>query len=164
MAAGWFFARYRRQVGADRPTVYCPVQDYMSLILADGGAAKWIEILGGRAVGKVRASVSTLLTIAADPDVFRLPKDIFTDTLASLTNNQKSAIVNELQVMGYTLAEIQEHFPLNDLGSYTFRDLLCFAARRRRIPRYDVNTDSFIYDGELRECLAVETLELGVAS
>jgi len=64
--------------------------------------------------------------------------------------------------MGYSIAELAAAFP-NDLGTYTLRDLLAFAARRRLRPRYDFNTDTIICDGPVQPVRSIDSVDAAVA-
>lgn len=157
----WFIAPYKRRVGAFRPTRYCAMDDFTSLVRAKGGDWSESEVLGNRAIVKIRASAATITTIAATAGFKRLPKDLLTASLADLTTSQKNALKNEALDMGYTLAEIQARFP-NDLGQYTLGDVLRFFATRRLKPRYDSATDSIILDGPVQECKTISQLDIEV--
>lgn len=148
MAVGWFMAPYKRRDVGGNPGRYVSVDDFTDQVLADGGYWAESEILGNYALVKVRASAATLSAIAAAPGVQRIPGSLqLSDTLASLTTNQKTAIRNFVTgTLGYTLAEVQARFP-NDLGTYTLGDLLRFVTQRRLTPRYDAATDTIVLDG-----------------
>ena len=142
----WFICKYRRRIGAPRPTRYCSMNDYTTQIRADGGAWTETEVLGNHAIVKVLANTDTLQTIANDPDFIRLPKDRLDDSLSDLGTTAKNTIRNKILELGYSLSEIQERFG-NDIGDYTLKDVLLFVAKRRLKPRYDSNTDDIICDG-----------------
>jgi hypothetical protein len=80
----WYFAPYKRRAGALYPTRYCSIDDYTTLVSADGGAWSEAECLGNSAVVKVRASQATLDTIAADPNILRVPLALLDSTLERL--------------------------------------------------------------------------------
>lgn len=131
MTIAWFLAPYKRDTSDPHPSRYCLVQDYNAAIVADGGA--WIdtEVLGNMAIVKVRASNATLATIAADAAIVRIPAHTaLTDTLGDLTAGQRNAILNKLNAMGYSNAEINAALPA-DWTSVTLGQVLRFAATRR---------------------------------
>lgn len=152
MAAGWFISSYDQLFGKapGRRTKRCiispAVNRYIVQIKADGGWWSAIEILGERCLVKVKASITTLQTIAADSDIKRLPKNHLNDSLSDLSTNVKQAIKTEILAMGYTMAEVQARFP-NDLRTYTLRDVLKFVATRRKIRRYDPVSNATVWDG-----------------
>lgn len=162
MSIGWFIANYKRRIGARRPTRYCAMDDYTALILADGGTWTESEVLGNRAVVKVRASDDTLTVIAADPAIRRIPVSRLGDSLSALTPGQRDAIRDELLDAGYSLAELQARFPGADLSNVTLRDVLAFLATRRLKPRYDANSDAIILDGAIQPCRDVEEVDRSV--
>lgn len=145
MAIAWFICPYKRR-DSFRPGRYCAMDDFTAAILADGGAWTETEILGNRAIVKVKASAATLTTIAGTAGFKRLPKAALNVSLSDLTTAQKNTLRNEALDQGYTLAEIQARFG-NDLGAYTLGDVLRFMASRRRKPRYDAGTDTIVCDG-----------------
>lgn len=132
MAIAWFLAPYKQMVGQIHPTRYCLVLDYNDLIVADGGTWSETEVLGNQALVKVRASASTLATIAADAAIVRIPNHFqLSDTLGDLTAGQRTAIENKLQAMGYTLTELRAVMPAGGWGAVTLGQVLKFAATRR---------------------------------
>lgn len=152
---GWYICPYKRRPGRI-PTRYCAMDDYTNQIFSEGGGWSETEVLGDRAIVKVKASTSTLTTLNT---IFkRLPKTILDSSLSDLTSQQKNTIKNELLDMGYTLTEIQNRFG-NNLGDYTFRDVLNFMATRRLKPRYDIATDMIICDGEIQPVKPIENVE-----
>ena len=158
MSIGWYIVPYKRRTGEDRPTRYCAMDDHTAAILAAGGAWAETEVLGDRAIVKVRATPAILTQLNGIAGFIRLPKDILDDSLASLSSGAKTAIRNELQSAGYTLGEIQARFG-SDLGQYTLRDVLQFFASRRLKPRYDAGTDTIILDGPVQVCRSVESVD-----
>lgn len=158
MAIGWYVVPYKRRTGEDRPTRYCSMDDHTATIHAAGGAWAETEVLGNRAIVKVRATPAILTQLNGVAGFIRLPKDILDDSLASLSTGAKTAIRNELQSAGYTLGEIQARFG-SDLGQYTLRDVLRFFASRRLKPRYDVGTDAIILDGAVQPCRDIESVD-----
>lgn len=161
MAIGWFIADYKRRLGIDSPTRYCAMDDYTVLIRADGGIWHESEVLGNRAIVKVRAAPSTLTTIAADANIRRLPKDALNISLSDLTTPQKNAIRNELLDAGYTAQELTARFGA-DLGAFTLGDVLRFMASRRLKPRYDKPTDTIILDGAIQPVRPIDDIDARV--
>lgn len=121
------------------------MDDYTKqIIYTEGGNWSEIEVLGNRAIVKVKAEEATIVVL--DSVFKRIPKDGLDDPLSDLSLAVKTALKNEALDMGYTLQEIQAKLP-NDLNSYTLRDVLKMLASRRRKPRYDADTDTIILDG-----------------
>ena len=157
MAIAWFICPYKRKQGAARPTRYCAMDDFTAQIFGEGGKWSETEILGNRAIVKVRASDALLNTIAAAPTFRRIPLAALDNSLSSLTVGQRTAIRNELLDAGYTLDEVNTRFP--DLAVVTLRQVLRFMASRRLKPRYDQPTDSIVCDGAVQNCRAVESVD-----
>lgn len=167
MPVGIFLAPYERwQDGPDdthirrRPIHWRP--EVKSLIRADGGADYADECLGNYCVVKVRASSTTLQQIGALPGVRRLPKDRLDDSLASLTNTQKTTLRNWIEGLGYSRAEWQAALG-NDLGAVTLRQVLRFILTRRLVPRYDQATDAIVLDGAVQSCAPIEDIDAAVS-
>ncbi len=139
---------------------YCAMNDYTSVIFGEGGNWTEVEVLGNRAIVKVRASAGTLTIL--NGAFKRIPKDILNDSLSDLPSGAKQALKNEAIDMGYSIAELQARFP-NDLGTYILKDVLKFYAKRRRKPRYDAIDDTIYMDGNERSCgRTVESVDEGV--
>jgi len=158
MAIGWYIVPYKirdfRVMGI-RPR-YPEMDDYTTQINAADGAWAEVEVLGNRAIVKLRAP-SNILSIA-DTVFKRLPKDLLDGTLSDLPTAAKTALKNEILDQGYTLKEIKDRFG-NDLGDYTLRQVLKFMATRRKTPRYDSNTDEIILDGPDVACENIDNLD-----
>lgn len=153
MAIAWYIAPMKIRGTGSRMERYCGMQDFSVQIRADGGAWSETEVLGNVALVKVRATAGTLTVIENTTGYTRLPKIQLSDPLSDLTGPQKTAILNQLQSMGYTLAELQNRFP-GDLGDYTFGDVLRFATTRRLKPRWSGNT--IVVDGPEQPCRDVD--------
>lgn len=149
MAVAWFICPYKRRNPGQTPAQrYCAMDDFTTQIAADGGSWAETEVLGDVALVKVRANAATLTTINAASGFMRIPNHFdLSDTLGDLTAAQRTAILNKLLAMGYTQAEIDAALPA-DWTSVTLGQVLRFAARRRKKPRYDAGTDSIVLDGE----------------
>ena len=158
---GWFICPYKRRIGEANPTRYCAMDDHTATILADGGDWSETEVLGDVAIVKVRASASSLTSINASPGFLRIPVERLDDSLASLSPTAKTVILTRLQSMGYSIGEIAAALP-NDLGTYTLRDVLRFASRRRLKPRYDVNSDVVVCDGPIQPVRPIEEVDASV--
>jgi hypothetical protein len=162
MPIGWFIVPYKRKLIADRPTRYCAMDDFtQQIIYQDGGNWSETEVLGNHAIVKVNAAVATLQAINAAAGFVRLPKGILDDSLSSLNAAQKTAIRGKIISLGYSLAELQARF-VNDLGTYTLRDVLKFVTRRRLKPRYDAGTDTIICDGAIQPVRSLESVDEAV--
>lgn len=161
----WFIVPYKRLTtgpGAEQPFRYPAIFDFDAQIKADGGTHAHTEILGNTALVKVRASAATLTAIAGAPGVMRIPNHTaLTDTLGDLTSAQRTAILNKLQALGYSLAEIQAALPAN-WQSVTLGQVLRFAATRRLKPRHDAASDTIILDGPVQPVWPVEDVDAAV--
>lgn len=160
MPIAFYIAPYKRREG-QRAARYCAMDDFTDQIAASGGAWAESEVLGDRAVVKVRASAAVLSAINAAPGMVRIPKAALQGTLADLTAGQKTALRNLLTDMGYSLAEIQTRFG-SDLSAFTLGDVLRFAASRRRKPRYDAQADTIVLDGEVMPCRTIDDVDAEV--
>lgn len=147
MSVSWFICTYKRSSGRI-PGRYCAMDDYTAQIVADGGTWSETEVLGNYALVKVRASDTTLQTIADDPLFLRIPLNRLDILLSQLTAQQRQLIRNRLNAMGYTDAEILAALG-NNIGQRTLGEVLRFAASRRRKPRYDEVQDLIVLDGEI---------------
>lgn len=159
MALAIFIVPYERTSIAGRPARRCGMDRYTAQILADGGAWREAEFLGNRALVKVRASATTLNTIASTESWYRLPNGALTldTTLGSLTLAQRNAVRNQVLDAGYTQAEIDAQFP--NLGNVTIRQALRFLLQRRLKPRYDSGTDTIICDGAEQACADLNDID-----
>ena len=96
MAIAWFITIYKRRgdnTGWPPYRRYCAMDDYTPLIYGEGGVWAESEVLGNYALVKVRASDTTLATIAADPLFLRIPLNHLDLTLGELTPQQRAARV-----------------------------------------------------------------------
>jgi hypothetical protein len=163
MALGWFITDYVRKDKNGRPTRICRMNDFTATIFAEGGDWAEVEVLGGYAIVKVRASSAILTTIAGTAGFQRIPP-AFTDlstTMGSLTTTQRTAILNRILAMGYTNEEINTVLGTNLAGwrTKTLGQLLHFVTSRRRKPRYDAIASAIVLDGEIVACESVETVD-----
>lgn len=158
MPVAWYIAPYKPRTGAQMPTRYCAMDDFTAQIFGDGGTWTESEVLGNRAIVKVRASAGTLTSINAAQGFVRLPKDALGTALSDLTSQQKTALRNQLTDAGYTLAEIQARFG-SDLGAFTLGDVLRFMASRRLKPRYDTGTQTIVCDGDVQDCRSIDSVD-----
>lgn len=162
MPVGWFFAPYARRGTGLPPVRYCVITDFKDQIIAAGGQYAEAECLGNEAIVKVRAPALGLQAIADDPRFTRIPKGALNDTLADLTPAQRQALRDKLEGLGYPTAEIQERLG-TDLADKTVREVLRFACRRRRKPRYDWATNQIIIDGPVQLCVQPEDIDRRVS-
>lgn len=159
----WFLVPYKRQDRHGTPWRNPAIMDYGLMIHEDGG--KWCatEILGDRAIVKVRATPATITILDAAPGFVRLPKDALTAPLSDLTTNQLLTLRDLVESLGYTRAEWQAKLG-TDLSLVTLGDVLRFLATRRKKPRYDELTDTIVLDGEDQPCTPIEHLEGAVVA
>lgn len=142
---GWYICPYKRVLNTPQHIRYCAMDDYTKqIIYQDKGNWSETEVLGNRAIVKVKASASTLAIL--DGVFKRIPKNALNLSLSDLTTTQKNFLKNEALDMGYSLKEINVRLP-NPIGTYTLRDVLGFFATRRLKPRYDVINDTIVCDG-----------------
>lgn len=160
MAIAWFICPYKIDPTAP-DTRYCAMQDFTSRIVGDNGWWTESEILGNHAIVKVRASVATLRDIAGTRGFQRLPKERLDEALSDLTSTQKQAIAEKLAQLGYTTAEMRTVLG-DDVGAKTLRDVLAFAATRRRAPRWDPATQTVMVDGRERPCRSIDAVDAEV--
>ena len=160
MPVAWFLCPYAIRLG--RPNFrYCQMDDFTAMIRADGGDWHETEVLGNRAIVKVRASLATLQAITGTAGFRRLPKDRLDESLSDLSPAVRRGIRDELETMGYPLAEIQAQLG-NNLDAVTLGTVLRFATTRRRKPRWDVITQSIVLDGPVQACRSVESVDRAV--
>lgn len=156
MPIGWYIVPYKIRRKNGMISRYPAIDDYTRQIFAASGDWAETEILGDRAIVKVRASDSILAVL--DGQYKRLPKDILDDSLSDLSAAVKTALKNELLDMGYSLVEIQQTFGA-DIGLFTLRDVLKFMTTRRLKPRYDAPTNTIIVDGIEQKCRPLESVD-----
>jgi len=157
MPIGWFICPYKERLPRQFiPVRYCAMDDFTQQILTDGGRWSETEILGDRAIVKVRASLATLDMIAAAPTFRRIPRDALDDSLSALTQEQRNAIKNEILDAGYTPIEVNTQFP--DLAIVRFGDVLRFMATRRLKPRRAAD-GSIAIDGGVQACKSINDID-----
>ena len=154
LPTSWYISAYKRKLLefeqiTGSPCRYVALYDYIDVIRADGGKAQEIEILGNRALVKVKASESTLQLL--ENEYVRLPLSDLDDSLSSLTDKEIAGLRDELMAMGYDTQEIEETVGA-DLRLITLKDYLEMTVKRRRKPRYDPEKDEIICDGDVRPC------------
>ena len=156
MAIAWFIVPYKRRPNERHPTRYCAIDDYTPEIYAAGGAWTETEVLGNRAIVKVRATDAQITALAG---VYkRIPLSRLADLLSTLAPAQRGAIYNELIDMGYTADEIRATLG-SDLSLRTLLQVFRFIASRRHKPRYDAPTDTIICDGPAQTCRTIENVD-----
>ena len=163
MPVGWYIVPYKHKVQrfwTGSPIRYCAIDDYTQQIVAAGGKWTETEILGNRAIVKLRAS--QVILNQADTLFKRLPKDRLDDPLSDLPVAVRQALKNEVLDQGYTIEEVQSRFG-DDLGSYTLRQVLKFMATRRKKPRYDSQADIIVFDGPDQPCRPIESVDAEVS-
>ena len=154
MAVAWFICGYKRKQNVPFPARYCSMNDFTPQIRADGGEWREIEFLGDRALVKVRASASTLTAIAGTTGFRRIPSAALDNQLSTLTQAQRNALRNEVLDAGYTMEELNARFP--NLAQATIGQVLRFLCTRKRMWRFDSQSDAFVTDGSVVACSAFE--------
>lgn len=162
MPVAWFVAPYERRdqvLGVEkvRRGRYNVMDDYTQLIAADEGAWKEIEMLGQRAVVKVRASANTLQTINADPRIRGIQSNRLDDPLSTLSAAERAGLRQIALDAGYNSGEWGAAFPV--LGDATLRQVLKFFVSRRRKVRYDPDTDQIVDDGPVQPTGSIDVLD-----
>ena len=149
MPVGLFIAPYKRRKDLENSRKkyvrYCAIDDFTSLIHADGGVWREIEIRGNRALVKVRAKASTLALL--DAEFKRIPTTVLSSPLSEIGAEARNALINELEDQGHSRATITN--ALGDLSEVTLLDLLKFMAKTRIKPRYDKDADEIVFDSGL---------------
>lgn len=159
MPIGWYIVSYKRREGPGLPTRYCAMDDYTTeIIYTYGGAWTETEILGNRAVVKVRCRPAVLNFLDTVLGFRRLPKDRLDQSLADLSPTIIQRMHDDLLDAGYPNDEIHERFG-GQLENFTLRDYLHFAARRRLKPRYSAGDDTIYVDGIEQPCRPVESVD-----
>jgi len=157
----WYIVPYKlRPENPEQPELqrYCAMDDYsQQIIYIDSGKWSEVEILGDRAIVKVLAEETTLLTL--DSIFKRLPKDLLGESLSDLSTGVKNALKDEMLDQGYTIQEIKDSLG-NDLGASTLRDVLKFMATKRIPPRNDNGT--IIFDRTPIPCEDVELIDVRI--
>lgn len=156
MAIGWFVVPMLIKDSRIPPYFkmrYCAMDNHTATIYADDGNWRESEVLGNHALVRVRASAATLINLNSVSGFLRiLSKVDLSETLGDLTAAQRTAVLNKLQALGYTLAEIQVALggTLAGWRSRTFGDLLRFIAKRRKKPQsIDANGDVVFSDTDV---------------
>lgn len=168
MALAWFICGYDLVDGHNGPNSRrsCMMNNFNSSIFTDGGTWSESEVLGGFAVVKVRASVTTLDAIGGTTGFVRIPNnwvDLNT-IISSLTSGQRNILLNLITTMGYTATEINDVLGSNLAGwrSKTLGQVLRFIAQRKRKPRWDNVQHQIILDGVLLTCTSIDEVDARV--
>lgn len=161
MPVGWYIVPMVRRIepgrvddegqpiaADDRIRRYCQMDDFDADLSAVNGRWVYAEVLGQKAIVRVVAPAAALAQLNAVPGFVRIPAHAMDTTLGDLSNAQRTAIRNHLEAMGYTTGSIIQSLGSN-LANVTLRQVLRFAARRRRKVRYDAGTDTIIDDGTI---------------
>jgi hypothetical protein len=127
------------------------MDDFTAAIRADGGDWDETEVLGDKALVKVRASAATLTAISNAAGFFTIPSKWIEmqDNLSNMTAGERNQLSNAILSLGYTQAELDAAMG-NTLAlwqTHVLGDLLIMASTRRLKPRYDQPTDSIVCDG-----------------
>ena len=163
MAFGWYIVPYGimlRRVN-NRPARWCRMNEFNAIIRADRGQWAESEILGDRAIVKVRADPATLATIAGTFRIF--PLDNLLEGFNSLTVVEQDQVRNDILDAGYTTTEFQGRFG-STVKFSTLDDVCQFMTTRRRMPRYDPGTDMIVMDGDFRSCKNILLVDREVSS
>lgn len=160
MALAWFICDYKQNLTTRVPRRYCAMDDFSAQIRRDGGTWAESEVLGSKALVKVRANASTLTAINQAAGFVRIPNHVsLQDTLGDLTANQRNILLNLLRDMGYTDAEVQAALPA-DWANVTLGQVLRFVTNRRLKPRWDGT--QIVMDGQAETPRPIEQLDAAV--
>ena len=158
MAIGWFVVPYTH-VTAPMPYRYCAMDEFtQQIIYTEGGNWSESECLGDHALVKVSAFQATLDTIAGTSGFVRIPMTILDNTLAELTQTQRTKIKNKVKALGYTAAEIEDKLGVN-LANVTLRKVFNFILTRRLKPRWDAGSEQIVLDGPVQVCKTLDVLD-----
>lgn len=128
MAVAWFIVGYERVEILGGRGRRCAIDRYTDQLAKAGGDWREVEMLGNRALVKVRAPAAVLDQLAT---VFRrLPKAALDEPLADLSAAARTALRDELEDAGYSRKEITA--TLGDLSTATLGDLLRFVCSSRQ--------------------------------
>lgn len=164
MATAWFICKMRK---IERPfhwkkvAVQVAMVDHDTAIVSTGGDWGEVEVLGGYALVKVRASNTVLNVISNTAGFFRLPVDRLDDSLGNVNVQTLRNLRDRFIAMGYTDEEIDNALP-NNWRLITLRQLLRFVASRRRKWRHDAVSDEVIWDGEIAACKDIEIVDVEI--
>ena len=164
LAIAWFICGYKTK--SNRPKMrYCAMDDFTRLIFSEGGSWSESEVLGGYAIVKVKASVTTLATIADTPGYHRIEGHwALNDTLNNLTVSQITMLTNKILAMGYTQSEIDTAMGTTPASwqQKTLAQLLQFISQRRLKPRWDAENKRIVLDGTQQSCKPVVDVDIEV--
>lgn len=141
MARGLFLIPYSYEDGHyPLSRRYIPLRDVPAV-------NAWVgeEILGDYALCMVNAPAAALLVIAGTPRVLQIPFAALDDPVSSIPALQRQAVLNKMNALGYTAAEMQARFP--NILNATIAQVLIFLMERRSIPRYDSAAQAVVFDG-----------------
>ena len=158
MAIGWYIVPYVQHPEILRRR-YCQIDDYSPQIYAAGGHWMETEILGNRALVKLRAPVN--IQNNAKNNYKKMPVENLDVPLTNLPTAQKQALRAELLDMGYTEEDVYARFG-DDLSIYTLREVFTFMAQKRKEERYDEETQTHYFDGPDVSCKPIEEIDEGV--
>ena len=158
MAIGWFLVPYYHAIDLV-PYRYCAMDDFtQQIIYIDGGNWSESECLGDHALVKVSALPATLNIIAGTPGFMRIPMTILDDTLAELTQAQRTKIKNKIEALGYSVQELKDKLGSN-LANVTLRKVFKFILTRRLKSRWDADAGEIKIDGEAQVCKSLDVLD-----
>jgi hypothetical protein len=158
--AAWFVCPYKSVPGMSNAR-YCAMDEFTPEIQSTGGSWSESECLGNHAVVKVTAPDSLLDNIRAAEGFVELPIEFLWKPLSGMPMMQQYVLIGKAQELGYSIEEIQTHFP-NDLGTYTLRDMLNFILTRRYDPAWDEATQSIVFTSTVRSCKSADALDAEV--
>lgn len=154
MALGWFVVPYKRRLPLTLAARYCVIDDLTAQILSEGGEWDETEILGDKALVKVRAAQATLTLVSNIAGVFTIPQKWIEmqDSLSNMTAGERNQLQSAVLSLGYTQAELDAAMgsTLAQWRTHVLGDLLNMAATRRLQPRYDSATDTIFVDGPIQ--------------
>lgn len=147
MPVAWYIVPFERNLTPtfDVFTQRQPVlHSHLADILPSGGGWNSMECNGGRAIAKVRARQAGLDVL--NLLYFRLPRTNLRNLLSDLTDQENTALTNELLARGFSSGDITARFGANLRGA-TQLEVLAFMATRYTLPSW--NGLVFVYDGDV---------------
>lgn len=163
LRTAWFLVPYgTKELFPGRQVRTLAIDDYTPAIKAAGGDWAEAEVLGNKAIVKVRATATDLTAIANDlrMDLVLLPVSALSDSLGTCTASQRTAMRTMLIGLGYSAAEVDTTMGA-DWTVKSLADVCRVALTRRLSPRKDAN-GNIVMDGAPRSCKSIESVNARV--
>lgn len=153
MAVAWFVCPYRTRPRPHGQGVvrYCAMDDHTPAIHGNGGWWAETEILGDRALVKVRAPENVMAGLMLD-GFERLAADLD----APLSGPERARMIRIARDAGYTAQEVAAN------RQQSARDFMALLATRRRKARLDRVTGRPVLDGPQKACRPLASVDAEV--